>query len=193
MRMLMRTALLSLVAAAAAPSPTIAQPAPATQAAPAAQKNGQQDFDWEIGAWKTQLKRRLRPLTGSNEWVEYEGTTIVREALDGRANLAELEVRGPHGRIEGVSLRLYNPQAGQWALHYANIANGTLTLPVIGAFSDGRGEFYAADTLDGRSILVRFVISDITADSAHFEQAYSADGGKTWETNWIATDTRTQR
>ncbi|MCI0617897.1 hypothetical protein L0244_33410, partial [bacterium] len=91
---------------------------------------------------------------------------------------------------EGLSLRLYDPEAHQWSLNFANIKSGTLTLPSIGEFKNGRGEFYNTDTLNGRSILVRFIISDITANSIHFEQSFSDDGGKTWEVNWIATDTR---
>lgn len=159
-------------------------------ASPRVQRDGRHDFDWEIGTWKTQLKRRLRPLTGSNEWVEYEGTTVVRKIWNGRANLVELEVEGPAGRIEGLSLRLYNPESRQWSLNFANISGGTLFVPTIGEFEQGRGEFYNQETLDGRAILVRFVISDVTPDSAHFEQSFSDDGGRTWETNWIAEDTR---
>lgn len=152
--------------------------------------NGQRDFDFEIGKWKTHLKRRLRPLTGSNEWVEYEGTSIVSKVLNGRANLVELDVNGTAGRIEGMSLRLYNPEARQWSLNFSNARSGTLSPPVVGEFKNERGEFYGADSLNGRAILVRFVISDITPGSCHFEQAFSDDGGKTWEINWIATDTR---
>ena len=110
--------------------------------------------------------------------------------MDGRASLVELKVRGPAGTLEGLSLRLYNPQSRQWSLNYANIASGVLTLPAIGEFKNGRGEFYNQDTLNGRSILVRFIISDITPTSVRYEQAYSDDGGKTWEVNWIAVDTR---
>jgi hypothetical protein len=154
------------------------------------QRDGQHDFDFEIGSWKTRLSRRLRPLTGSTTWVEYEGTTVVRKIWDGRANLVELEVDGPAGHIEGLSLRLYDPKARQWSLNYSNSKYGTLFQPVIGEFKDGRGEFYGQESLDGRAILVRFIISDITPTSAHFEQSFSADGGKTWESNWVATDTR---
>jgi len=114
----------------------------------------------------------------------------VSKLLDGRANLVELKVAGPAGRIEGLSLRLYNPDSHQWSLNFANINAGTLTIPTIGEFKDGRGEFYNQDTLNGRSILVRFVISDITPNSCRFEQSFSADGGKTWELNWVAVDTR---
>lgn len=155
-----------------------------------AQRDGQHDFDFEIGTWKTHLRRLQRPLSGSTTWVEYEGTTVVRKVLDGRANLVELKVDGPAGRLEGLSLRLYNPQSRQWSLNFANINSGTLTTPSIGEFKDGRGEFYNQDTYNGRSILVRFVIIKITQDQYRFEQSYSDDGGKTWELNWIAVDTR---
>ena len=158
--------------------------------ASAQQRDGQRDFDFGIGLWKTQLRRLVKPLTGSNTWVEYEGTSRVTKVLDGSASLVELKVRGPAGILEGLSLRLYNPQSRQWSLNYANIAAGALTLPAIGEFKNGRGEFYNQDTLNGRSILVRFVVSDITATSVRYEQSYSDDGGKTWEVNWIAVDTR---
>ncbi|HEX8170638.1 MAG TPA: hypothetical protein VF824_08870 [Thermoanaerobaculia bacterium] len=155
-----------------------------------AKRDGSHDFDFHIGTWKTHLRRRLRPLTGSNEWVEMNGTTVVRKVWDGKANLVELDVTGSTGRFQGLSLRLYDPDARQWSLHYANAANGQMTEPTIGEFRDGRGEFYDQETLNGRAILVRFVISNITPKSVHFEQAFSDDGGKTWELNWIADDTR---
>lgn len=154
------------------------------------ERDGQHDFDFEIGVWKTRLSRRLRPLTGSTTWVEYEGTTVVRKVWNGRANLVELEVDGPAGHIEGLSLRLYNPESRQWSLNFSNSAGGTLSPPAIGEFKNGRGEFYSQETLNGRAIYVRFVISDITPNSCRFEQAFSDDGGKTWEVNWIAIDTR---
>jgi hypothetical protein len=155
-------------------------------------RDGQHDFDFEIGTWKTHVSRRVHPLTGSTTWVEYDGTSVVRKIWDGRANLLELEVDGPAGHIEGLSLRLYNPESRQWSLNFANSAGGELGQPTIGEFKNGRGEFYDQEPFTGRAILVRFVISDITSNSAHFEQAFSDDGGKTWEVNWIATDTRVQ-
>ena len=156
----------------------------------AAEPSGEHDFDFEIGSWHTHLKRLKNPLTGSTTWVEYEGTTVVRKVWNGRANLVELDVKGPAGRIEGLSLRLYNPDSRQWSLNFSNSASGTLTTPMIGEFRSGRGEFYDQETLNGRAIFVRFVISCSNADMCQFEQAFSPDGGKTWEANWIATDTR---
>jgi hypothetical protein len=153
-------------------------------------RDGAHDFDFEFGAWKTHVLRLVHPLTGSKTWVEYEGTSVVRKVWNGRGNLLELEVDGPSGHIEGLSLRLYNPDSHQWSLNFSNSASGTLSQPTVGEFNNGRGEFFDQETLNGRAIFVRFIISDITANSAHFEQAFSDDGGKTWEVNWIATDTR---
>jgi hypothetical protein len=89
-----------------------------------------------------------------------------------------------------MSLRLYNPQSGQWSLNFVNAADGQLAIPTIGGFKDGRGEFYDQEPYNGRAIFVRFVITPIDKDTIRFEQAYSDDAGKTWEVNWIATDTR---
>ena len=156
----------------------------------AEERDGQHDFDFEVGTWNTHVKRRLRPLTGSTTWVEMKGTTVVRKVWDGRGVVLELEADGPDGHFQGLSLRLYNPQTRQWSLYFANSRIGVLDPPTIGQFKNGRGEFYSQDTLNGKAIFVRFVISDITPDSCRFEQAFSDDGGKTWEVNWIATDTR---
>lgn len=162
-----------------------------TQEKPKA-RDGQRDFDFEFGTWKTQLKRLVRPLTGSTTWIEYEGTTVVTKVWNGRANLAELEVNGPAGRIEGLALRLYNPESRQWSLNYSNSASGTMSTPVFGEFKDGRGEFFGQDTLNGRAILVRFIITCANQNTCRFEQSFSDDAGKSWEVNWIATDTKTK-
>jgi hypothetical protein len=170
------------------PASALGQTAPPTPTQP---RDGRHDFDWEIGSWTTQLRYLPEPLTGSTRWVEYRGTSEVRSVLGGRANLVELSVEGTSGKIEGVSLRLYNPKASQWTLNFTNIRSGLLTSPVTGGFDEkGRGTFYGVDIVNDRTVLVRFVISDVTPNSARFEQAYSADGGITWETNWIAIDHR---
>lgn len=186
--------LAGLLAAASLPLPGVAQSSSGASGASRprtpSQRDGQDDFDFEIGTWKTRLSRLQNPLSGSTAWVKYEGTTVVRKIWDGRANLVELDVAGPAGRLEGLSLRLYNPQARQWSLNFSNSRGGTLSGPSIGEFTDGRGEFYSQEPFNDRAIYVRFVISAITPDSVRFEQSFSDDGGKTWELNWIAIDTR---
>ncbi|MGA9917515.1 MAG: hypothetical protein WBR17_33735 [Paraburkholderia sp.] len=154
-------------------------------------RDGQHDFDFEMGTWKGHLSRLVHPLTGSTTWVQFEGTIVGRKVWDGRANLDEFEANGPAGHIEGLTLRLYNPETHQWSLYWANSKQGTMGGPPnIGEFKDGRGEFFTQDTFNGRAILVRYVWSAITPNSAHFEQSFSDDGGKTWEVNWISDQTR---
>jgi len=154
------------------------------------QRDGQHDFDFNIGIWKTQISRLQHPLTGSTTWVEYQGISVVRKVWDGRASLFELEADGPAGHIEGVGLRLYNPESRQWSLNWANSTDGVMTRPMIGEFENGSGEFFNQETFNGRAIFVRNGFSNITPNSSRFEQAFSADGGKTWETNWLMTFTR---
>jgi hypothetical protein len=179
----------AMAAPAAAPAATAAPTVAATPAV-ATPRDGQNDFDFDIGVWNTHLKRLLHPLTGSTTWVELDGKTVVRKIWDGRANLAELETDAASGHLQVISLRLYDPTARQWSLNTANVKVGTLGVPTVGEFKNGRGEFYDQETFNGRTILVRNVWSDISADTCRFEQAFSDDGGKTWEVNWIAVDTR---
>src|SRR5262245_48859524 len=117
--------------------------------------------------------------------------SVVRKVWDGRANLGELEVEGSAGHIEGLTLRLYNAQSRQWNITWANAREGALDRATMyGGFKDGRGEFFGQDSFDGRAIYVRFEFSSITPTSFRFDQAFSADGGRTWEVNWRATFTR---
>ena len=162
---------------------------PAVQAA-TEKHDGQHDFDFELGSWKIHLKRLLHPLTGSTTWVEFDGTSVTRKVWDGRAQLEEFETDGAAGHIEGLTLRLYNPQSHQWSLYWANGKDAILGQPTIGEFKNGRGEFFDQEAFNGRFILVRYVWSEITPNSAHFEQSFSEDGGKTWEVNWITDQTR---
>jgi hypothetical protein len=156
----------------------------------AAQRDGQHDFDFEFGSWKVHIRRLLKPLTGSNTWVELEGTSIVRGVWDGRANLGELKVENATTHLEGLSLRLYNPESHQWNIHWANANDGRLGTAMVGQFTNGRGEFFNQEIFQGKAVYVRFIFSDITAISFRLEQSFSADGGKTWEPNWIATFAR---
>ena len=161
-----------------------------TEQAKSVERDGQHDFDFELGSWKIHLKRLQHPLTGSNSWVEFDGTSVTRKIWNGRSQIEEFEVDSPTGHVEGLTLRTYNPQTHQWSLYWANSKDGTVVPPQIGQFKDGRGEFYAQDTLNGKSIFIRFVWTGMTTNSPHFEQSFSDDGGKTWEVNWITDQTR---
>lgn len=153
-------------------------------------RDGQHDFDWQLGTWKIHMQRLQHPLTGSTQWTELDGTVVVRKIWDGRANLAEIITDGPSGHLEFLSLRLYNPEAHQWSLNFAGSNSGTFGVPIIGEFKNGRGQFYDQEPLDGRMILVRFIFVADSPNSMRDEQSFSDDGGKTWEVNWINTATR---
>lgn len=150
------------------------------------------DFDFDMGTWKIHMRRLLHPLTGSSEWTEMDGTTAVHNVWsgNGRANLATVEADGPTGHLELVALRLYDPEAHQWRISFATSDVGILSVPAIGEFRNGRGEFYDEELYHGRNILVRFRIWQVSADSVSSDQAFSDDGGKTWETNWVNSMTR---
>ncbi len=153
--------------------------------------DGQHDFDWEIGTWSTRVQVLADPLSGSpDEWVQFGGTSIVRPLMGGRANIVELRVSGPNGQIDGLNLRLYQPDARRWSSTFTNLRDGMLAPSVYGGFRRGVGEFYGDDQLVGRPITVRFLVHRHGPDEARFEQAFSDDGGTSWETNWIATDQR---
>jgi len=152
--------------------------------------NAQSDFDFFMGRWKMHNRRLRERLKGSTVWDEFDGTVVARPIWGGKANVDEYEAVGPSGRIQGMTVRLFNRRSQQWSLYWANRDNGTLDTPMIGSFQDGRGEFYDQELFEGRSIYVRYLWSDITPTSCRWEQAFSADGGKSWETNWIMEFTR---
>ncbi len=153
-------------------------------------RDGAHDFDFNFGVWHTHIKRQTQPLTGSSEFIEMNGTVTVRKVWDGRAQLEEIEADGPNGHWEGMTLFLYNPMAHQWSQTFANMNNGLLQPSMIGSFKDGKGELYAQDTDNGRTILARGAWSDIKANSHHFQIDYSDNGGKSWEPVFIADLTR---
>lgn len=157
-----------------------------TAASAIAEDGRNRDFDFEFGAWTAHISRLLAPLSGSDEWAEYTGTSVIRPVWNGRANLGELLVDGPAGRIEGISLRVFDPASGQWRIHWTNARDGRVGEAMVGGFSGGRGLFYNREQFQGQPVLVRFVFSDITESTFRLEQAFSTDDGASWEPNWIA-------
>ncbi|HJU90812.1 MAG TPA: hypothetical protein VJ672_15590 [Gemmatimonadaceae bacterium] len=154
-----------------------------TEATP--KRDGSRDFDFLHGRWRVHNRRLREWLKGSTEWYEFEGATIERPFWDGQGNFEEYEADHPDGRMRGVALRLYNPTARQWSIHWSNGATGLLDAPMIGEFRDGRGEFFGQDTFEGRAVLLRFIWTSVSQTACRWEQAFSEDGGRSWETNWI--------
>jgi hypothetical protein len=149
------------------------------------------EFDFDLGSWNTHSSRLLHPLTGSTTWSDLDGRTHVHRVWGGRANLAEYKADGPAGHVELLALRWYNPNTREWNIDFATPNVGTLGEPGIGLCKNGRCEFYDQEEINGTYIWVRFSIWKISDDSARSEQAFSNDGGKTWETNWTNKYIRT--
>ena len=167
-----------------------AEDATSSGAGTAGEQPGQRDFEPLLGRWSFHLKVRLKPLTGSTEWIDYTGPGECQPLWHGRAQLDTIDLQGPTKHIQGLTVRLFNPKTHEWRLYWANSRDGLVVVPQIGQFKAGHGEFYAQDVLDDKSILVKFDWSALTSKSPHFEQSYSNDGGKTWEVNWISDQTR---
>jgi hypothetical protein len=175
--------------------PALAQSAPAgaDPATAESQRDGQRDFDFLIGSWKIHLKRLVHSPSGSDEWVELDGTVVCRHVLDGRAEVEEFKVDSHDKKmhIQGLALRFYNPTSHQWSIWWSNAKDGAMyPPPVIGDFKNGRGEFYDQEVVDGRAVLTRYVWTGTTTSSPHFEQSTSADGGKSWKLWWITDQTK---
>jgi hypothetical protein len=143
------------------------------------------DFDFLIGSWKVHHRSLKVRLKGSTEWGEFEGEMICRKILNGLGNLDENLIHWSTGRVQAITLRLFNPASQEWSIYWSTDRTGTLDVPMIGGFQDDRGEFYSQEIFEGQHIYNRFIWSKITATSCQWEQAFSVDGGKTWETNWI--------
>src|SRR6185312_6950556 len=153
--------------------------------------DGSHDFDFLHGRWKVHHRRLCHPLSGSRERDEFNGTAVERPLWDGQANIEELDAELPDCRLHGLALRLYCPLSRQWAIHWSTAENGTLDQPMmIGDFRNGYGEFYNEETFGDRGIFVRCFWTNLMREKCRWEQAYSADGGRTWETNWTMTFTR---
>lgn len=194
MNHLMQRALAIAVATIFCVSYARANPAQ-TPAPVSAVHDGQHDFDFNIGAWHTHIKRILDPFASRSESVELNGTVTVRKVWDGKAELEEIEADGPKGHWEGLSLFLYNPSAHQWSQSFVNSKVGALapSSTNIGEFKDGRGVLIGQDTVNGRMILVRAMWTDIKPDSHQYEESFSDDGGKTWVRSFVANLTRTKQ
>jgi hypothetical protein len=154
--------------------------------------DGRADFDFLIGRWNVHHRRLRERLKGSTSWEAFEGISATRTILGRLGNLDEVILYREAGPVEALTLRFFDPKAAQWSIYWADSTNGFQPPPVIGGFKEGRGEFYSQEAFEGKSIFCRFIWSNITPTSCRWEQAFSTDGGKTWETNWIMEFTRQQ-
>ncbi len=151
----------------------------------AAPNDGRNDFDFLNGKWHSRHRKLKRRLAGCDEWDEFTGVTVAYKIRDGLGQFDEVTLETPGGRVVGTTVRLFDPRTRQWSLYWADSVNGwNWRLPQIGAFKEGRGEFYAHEPFEGRYIFSRFIWTSSGPDTCRWEQAFSDDAGRTWETNW---------
>ncbi len=145
------------------------------------------DFDFLMGDWRVQHRRLKERLAGNHEWIEFEGTLSARKTMGGAGNVDDNVLEMPGGAYRAVGLRAFDPKTRLWAIWWLDgrMPEAPLDPPVRGSFENGVGTFYGDDTFNGKQIRIRFQWSRITPTTCHWEQAFSPDGGKTWETNWI--------
>ena len=147
--------------------------------------SGARDFDFFMGRWTVQHRRLKQRLAHSDEWETFAGTCETSSILDGQANIDDNVIELPGCTYRAATLRSFDPSTARWSIWWLDARHPhRLDPPVVGTFTKGVGSFYANDVLNGRPIMVRFVWSDIAENSARWQQAFSEDAGKTWETNW---------
>jgi len=149
--------------------------------------SGVHDFDFLVGHWRVHHRKLKQRLVNSHEWIEFEGTLISQSLMGGYANVDDDVFEVPGSTYRGVAPRSFDAKSGQWSIWWmdSRFPAAPIDPPVKGGFHNGVGTFYADDTENGKPIRIRFIWSKITPTSCHWEQAYSPDGGKTWETNWV--------
>ena len=157
-------------------------------------RDGRRDFDFLHGRWSVRSERLRERLAGSRDWDIFEAGNECRPILDGMGNIdafdSDWNASQRNGGYHGMTLRLYDPRERRWSIRWASNLGGVLEPPVFGHFEDGVGTFHGEDTHDGRPVQVRFVWDGISPSTANWQQAFSVDGGRSWETNWIMRMTR---
>jgi hypothetical protein len=146
---------------------------------------GADDFDFLHGAWRVRHRQLRDRLAGCDEWIEFDGTMEADPILGGLGNFDRNVIGLPSGRYEASTLRLFHPETRQWSLHWIDGRDPKIDPPLYGSFEDGAGTFFGGDSFRGRPIRLRFLWERPTPTTARWDQAFSADGGVTWETNWI--------
>jgi len=149
------------------------------------------DFDFVIGDWFVKHRRLNRRLADCHDWTEFDGEMSTQKVLGGFGNLEDNRLNFPDGEFRAVALRAFDKESGTWAIWWLDGRfPGQLDVPVKGRFEDGVGRFYADDNQDGVAVKVCFLWSCSDPDTLRWEQAFSADNGVTWETNWTMDFTR---
>jgi hypothetical protein len=179
----------ALLAASLAGSPALSAPT----TGPSTMTTHAHDFDFLVGKWRVHHRRLVGRLVGSTNWQEFDGTSEMTMTMGGQGTFDENFIDIPSGAYRAVGIRGYDPKTETWAIWWLDARNPhSIEPPVFGNFENGLGTFVGDDTNNGKPVKCRFEWSRITPNSAHWGQALSPDGGKTWETNWVMDFTRVE-
>jgi hypothetical protein len=166
-------------------------PAPAVEATTvnaATASDGSHAFDFLVGTWKSEQHKLKKRLAGSTEWETFSSSLRVRKLPGAMGNIDELDL--PAGGT-GLTIRLFDPRQQLWSIYWITSNNPVMdSNPVVGRFNGPVGEFFADDEFEGKKIRVRYTWTMVSKDRATWAQAFSPDGGQSWETNWKAEFTR---
>jgi hypothetical protein len=155
------------------------------------ERDGRGDFDFLLGRWTVRNRRLKERLKGCTDWEEFPSTCRARPILGGLGNMDEFTLERASGQVLAVTVRLYDPSSGEWSIYWAaSTGRGRFDPPMVGRFDGPRGEFFSHEVFEGRHIFSRFIWTVEGPEACRWEQAYSADGGKSWETNWTMEFTR---
>lgn len=145
-----------------------------------------QDFDFIIGDWIVKHRRLKDILNGGEEWIEFNGLSSTVNTLGGFGNIEDVQLNFPGAPVRAKAIRSYNSETGEWSIWWLDGRSpSALDTPVVGKFSEGIGRFYADEVYNGTPIKVRFLWNSTNPSIPTWEQAFSKDNGKTWETNWL--------
>ncbi len=145
---------------------------------------GSHGFDFLFGESRVANRVLESRLASSHTWKEFGAVVMGQPILGGLGMIEDYRpIDGRPGFI-GVSLRLFNPNTKKWSIYGADNQRGVLDPPVVGEFHDNQGVFEGLVTYNGRSIAVRYSYTRLGQNFGRWEQAFTPDEGKTWETNW---------
>lgn len=160
------------------------------QIATDAPPDGRNDFDFFLGTWNSHQRRLKEWMTGCQEWDDLTGVSVAQKVLGGLGHMDEITMETATGPVRGLTLRIFEPKTQLWSIYWVDSKHAILEAPMVGRFQNGVGAFYNREIFDGRNIFSRFLWTSSGPDHCRWEQAFSTDGGRTWETNWTADFTR---
>lgn len=145
------------------------------------------DFDFLYHDWHVHHRKLKTRLAGANDWFEFEGTSNTRPILGGKGNIEDNVIHDPtSGTYRATALRSFDVENHVWRIWWLDQRfPASIGAPVVGGFQGEKGLFITNEEWQGRAIKLRFIWLKDADGGPCWKQAFSSDGGQTWETNWV--------